>query len=163
MMRNGNRLNPEATMQAANQNLKHPYAAVSATGATFIAEQRDTLDAGEMRRARAADAAEPATHVAYRQILKVHGYVRAQLNEIRRARHAQGKPLSVRGLAIVDQFTKSGWIVSRPRFDVYEAEQIQLVASNRAHLKQCWNTLRRAEDAEFNAAYVDAVLAFAAE
>jgi hypothetical protein len=150
-------------MQAANQNLKHRYADISAHGATFIAEQRDTLDDGEMHRARSADAAEHQTHAAYRRILQAHGWLRSQLNEIRRARHAQGKPLSARGVAIVNHFEKLGWRASRPHWDQYEAEQTRLVTANLAHLKARWNDLRRAEDAECNAAYVDAVLAFAAE
>ena len=47
------------------------YAAVPRFSNTFIAEQRDFIDRAEIDQAQQLDAAEPGTHRAWREILKI--------------------------------------------------------------------------------------------
>lgn len=114
----------------------------------FYVAQADAIYPEEMRRARLADAAEPATDKAWRGVLQAQEMVRYQIGIMRRALFDLGRPLTPRSLRLVRDEIAYGhrWYDPNPQSTLTEAAKNLL--GNRALLAQRWDALREAENNE---------------
>jgi hypothetical protein len=71
--------------------MQHQYAEVPRYTNARIAAMRDCIDPVEVMEACAKDALEPATHKAWRNILRINGTSRFAIMEFRAARENLGK------------------------------------------------------------------------
>lgn len=125
--------------------MSRDYSHVSTYTHTFIAEQRDMLDEQEMRAARAADAAEPATDRAWRVILIGHDHIRAQIGEIRRALHDMGCGLTSRGILYTRELHVEGYRWHDPRPDVTLNTAQKRLHNCLADMPRRWAALQESE------------------
>jgi hypothetical protein len=118
------------------------YQTVPRFSNTFIAEQRDRIDHEEMKEATRLDAVEPATHQAWRNILKLNGEIRHAIQLLRIARENCGK-----GYRRVELYpgTCPGWFESRPWTPEFLNECGASLLWLLSYRKQAWAALRRAE------------------
>lgn len=121
------------------------YSNVSRYSQTFYAEMRDSIDEGEMSRARIADAAEPETHKAWRALMHCHDSIRGNIREMWRALHDLESELTPVARRYIKLILRDGhkWYDPKPNKTFMDAQRnLKFSMQQKAIL---WSRLRAAE------------------